>query len=279
MNKLLAFIRLTRPLNLFQGAIAILVCATLMQSFPSLEAIVLAVLIVWCFTAAGNALNDYCDVEIDLINRPDRPIPSGKITRQTALAFSIALFVIGAILTVFILTPAIGIVVAVAVFLLITYSVFFKKRAFWGNFIVAALLGLTFIFAALIFGDVLKGIAPFFLAFGFNLVREIVKDMQDVRGDRTEDAHTIPLQYGMRVAQAWVVWLTLMLMACAFLPYFLGVYGIYYLIVLAVAVELPLAYVIYSIRKDVGEANCGRLARVLKVDVFIGLIAIFVGRF
>ncbi|PIS29226.1 MAG: hypothetical protein COT43_04325 [Candidatus Marinimicrobia bacterium CG08_land_8_20_14_0_20_45_22] len=279
MNKLLALIRLMRPLNLFQGAIAILVCATLMQPFPSWERILLAVMIVWSFTAAGNALNDYCDVEIDRVNRPDRPIPSGKIARRTALIFSIALFVIGAILSVFILKPAIGIVVAVAIFLLVTYSLFFKKRAFWGNFVVAAILGLTFIFGALIFGDVRKGIAPFFLAFGFNLVREIVKDMQDVRGDQTGNAHTIPLQYGMRVAQRCVVGLTFLLMAGAFLPYFLDVYGIYYLVILSVTVELPLAFVIYSIRKDVGEVNCGRIARLLKLDVFFGLIAIFLGRF
>jgi len=268
-----------RPLNLFQGAIAVLVCATLMQSFPSWEMIAIAILIVWSFTAAGNALNDYCDVEIDRINRPNRPIPSGKISRRTALIFSIALFVIGVILTVFILTPAIGIVVAVAIFLLVTYSLYFKKRAFWGNFIVASILGLTFIFGALVFGDVRKGIAPFFLALGFNLVREIVKDMQDVRGDRSENAQTIPLQYGVRVAQNWIVWLTLLLMAGAFLPYFLGIYGIYYLVVLVIFVEIPLTFVVYSIRKDVGEANCGRLARLLKVDVFFGLIAIFLGRF
>ncbi|MFA7711772.1 MAG: hypothetical protein WCY30_11760, partial [Candidatus Neomarinimicrobiota bacterium] len=63
------------------------------------------------------------------------------------------------------------------------------------------------------------------------------------------------------------------------IPYFMGIYGIYYLLVLVLTVEIPLIYVIFSIGRDSSATNCGRLAAILKGDVFFGLLAIFVGRF
>lgn len=279
MGKAVAYIKLMRPLNLVQGAIAIFVCATLMDNFPAWWQVVLTTMIVWSYTGAGNSLNDYYDYEIDKINRPHRPIPSGKVTRKEALILAIILFVLGTALSIPVMSRQGLLVIVVTMSFLITYSIVFKRLPFWGNFIVSAILGMAFIFGTIVFGDVSKGITPFFLAFGFNMIREAVKDMQDVRGDRAEGASTIPLKYGMTAATNWVIILTIVLMIGSILPFLLGVYKIYYLIVLIFAIEIPLLYIIISIRKDNSEQNCMRLSSILKADIFFGLLAIYVGKF
>jgi geranylgeranylglycerol-phosphate geranylgeranyltransferase len=279
MLKLYAYFRLLRPLNLLQGAIALLVMATLMDSFPAWGVILCAVIIVWCYTGAGNALNDYYDAEIDKINRPKRPIPQGLVPRIRALWLSIFLFLIGSVAAIPFLTKELAVIIGFALFFLIAYSPVFKMRPFWGNVIVSAILGLTFLFAASLYGDLTRGIPPFCLAFGFNLIREMVKDVQDIGGDQACGAQTIPLRYGIIFSRRVIILCTVLLMIGALIPYGLGIYGKYYLLTLIFGVEIPLGFFIYSLQKDSSAANCARLAAFLKGDIFMGLLAIFLGKF
>ena len=279
MNKLLAYARLMRPLNLFQGAIALVVTATLMDGFPDWQMIVFAVIIVWSYTGAGNAWNDYRDAEIDKINRPNRPIPKGLVSRKGARNFAFVLFALGSLCIVPIFKIDLLVIMGVALFLLVSYSVWFKVKPFWGNFVVSLILGMAFLFAASVYGDIRRGIPPFFLAFGFNFIREIVKDIQDMDGDQTQGAQTIPLKYGIGFTRIIILILTLFLMSGALFPYFLNIYGKYYLLTLLLAVELPLVYFLIALFRDSSAANCGRLSGLLKVDIFFGLLAIFLGRY
>lgn len=279
MKNVLAYIRLMRPLNLFQGGIAILVTGTLMNQFPDWALILFGAGIVWCYTGAGNALNDYCDVEIDQINRPERPIPQGIISQRAALIFAICLFIIGTLLAIPLMTPVLTVIISAALLMLTSYSLYFKIRPLFGNLIVSLILGMAFLFAATVFGDIRKGIPPFLLAFGFNLIREIVKDIQDIEGDRAVNARTIPLTIGIPSTRILIFLLTIMLMIGALVLYFLDIYGIFYLLVLIFAVEFPLVYFLYSISRDSSAENCGRLSSLLKADIFLGLLALFLGRY
>ncbi|MBN2600952.1 MAG: geranylgeranylglycerol-phosphate geranylgeranyltransferase, partial [Candidatus Marinimicrobia bacterium] len=226
-----------------------------------------------------NALNDYCDAEIDRINRPNRPIPQGCISRKEALVFAVGLFVLGSLLACPILSPELSIIVGVALVMLIGYSLYFKVRPLFGNLMVSLILGMAFLFAATVFGDIRKGIPPFFLAFGFTLIREIVKDIQDMEGDRTVNARTIPLSIGIPSTRRLIFFLTVVLMIGAPIPYYFDIYGIFYLLVLIFTVEIPLVYFLYSISHDSSSENCGRLSSLLKADIFLGLLAIFLGRY
>ncbi len=279
MKTLYAYIRMMRPLNLFQGAIALLVAGTLMNQFPDWTVLLLAVGIVWSYTGAGNALNDFYDAEIDKINRPGRPIPQGLISKRNALLFSIVLFVIGTLWAIPLRSLELVIILVTALLFLITYSMFFKMRPLLGNAVVSFILGMTFLFAASVYGDIRKGVPPFILAFGFNLIREIVKDMQDVEGDSAQGARTLPLRYGIDIARRMVYLFTFVLMLGCLVPYMLNIYGKYYLLTLIIAVEIPLIYFLYSLHSDNSAKNCARLSSFLKGDIFFGLLAIFLGRF
>ena len=279
MKKLLAYFKIMRPLNLLQGGIAILVCMALADPKPEWLSVLLALVIVWAYTGAGNILNDYFDVEIDRINRPQRPIPAGLIQPRTALFYAIFLFALGTAAVVPVFNRQLAIIIPFALFFLITYTKFFKPRPLWGNLIVSAILGMTFLFGSSIFGDIRVGIVPCLLAFGFNFVREIVKDMQDVAGDQARGARTFPLVYGLTAARRLVIVATLILMVGALVPFYLKIYGKFYLLILVLTVEIPLIYVIFSISRDASATNCGRIAAILKGDIFFGLMANFAGKF
>lgn len=279
MKTLVAYIRLMRPLNLLQGAIVILVCATLMEQFPIWWKILLTIAVIWVCTGGGNALNDYCDSEIDKINRPKRPIPMGLVSKKGALIFSTLLFISSLLFAIPIWDLQVAIVLGIALFFLITYSLFFKMRVFVGNLIVSLILGMAFLFGTIIFGDILKGIVPFLLAFAFTLIREMVKDMQDVEGDRALGVNTLPMKYGINTSKHLVTIFTFLLMIGAIFPYILNVYGKFYLITVIFTVEIPLLYVIFSIQRDTSATNCSLISSVLKADIFFGLLAIYLGRF
>lgn len=256
-----------------------LVTATLFATFPPIGSIVIGIIIVICYSGAGNALNDYCDYEIDRINRPERPLPAGMISRKGALIWAGLLFAVGTGLGIIYGDQQMLMIMAVALILLVTYSLWFKQLPILGNVIVALILGMAFLFSATLFGDWTKGLPPALLAFGFNFIREIVKDMQDVAGDTVVGARTLPIRFGLKSARNVVIIAIVLLIISTFLPYGLGVYGKYYLGVVLFLVDLPLLYVLLAIWRDYSSRNCALLARVLKGDVFFGLLAIYLGKF
>ena len=279
MKTIAALIKLMRPLNLLQGSIAVLVTGTLFAEFPSLATVLVGIAIVCCYNGAGNALNDYCDYEIDRINRPTRPLPAGLVARWTALLWAILLFVIGSGLGIIYGQGPLLLIMGIALLLLVAYSLYFKRLPLIGNFVVAVILGMAFLFSATLFGEWRKGLPPALLAFGFNLIREMVKDMQDIEGDLAAGARTLPIRFGLKRARNIVVGALALLILGTFLPYWLGVYGRYYLYVVIGLVNLPLLYVMLAILRDYSSRHCGQLARILKGDVFFGLLAIYLGKF
>ncbi len=95
MNRLIAHIRLLRPLNLFIGALAVILSSMIVHYQGPRATLILSVIVIICYNGAANAFNDYIDHEIDKVNRPFRPISLGFVNRRTALFLSVILFCIG----------------------------------------------------------------------------------------------------------------------------------------------------------------------------------------
>jgi len=156
--------------------------------FMSLS-IYIAMVAAFLIAGAGNAVNDYVDVDADKINKPKRPIPSGKIKPRPALAFSAALFAIGILLALVINKNIVLLIAAVNTFLLIIYPLWLQNKILLGNISISYLVGSTFLFGGAAAAGAITEIAPIvlllLLAFFANLAREIVKDLEDVEGDRT----------------------------------------------------------------------------------------------
>jgi len=277
--KISGYFTLIRPLNVLQGAVSAIITAFIMEKLPPFRDILLAIFIIGAFTAAGNSFNDYCDYKIDAINRPKRPIPSGKISRKEALVLTVVFFTLGWAVAMPLMSQTILIILTIATICLITYSLFLKSTALVGNMIVALILGLSFIFSAAVYGDIKRGFAPFTLAFLFTLIREIIKDMQDIKGDEKHGAKTFPIAFGQIKAARLVSFLSVLLIVIAVALFLTGVYGFLYGIVVGITVVPVLIFTIISINRDQSIKNCGKLSSLLKYDIFFGLLAICLGRF
>ena len=279
MHPLLAAVKMLRPLNLVLGALAVLITAALMPAWPTWSAIGWAIATVLPFNAAANALNDYFDYPIDKVNRPDRPLVSGALPREAGWLLAVVLFVAGA-LAAFQLPPAAQrIALLIALPLMVLYTPVFKGLPLVGNAVVALILGLAFLFAGAAFGHLELMWAPFGLAAGFNLLREVVKDVEDVAGDAQAGVGTFAVRWGVSGGIKLALILTLLLMFSCLLPYILEVYGTTYLVAVIIGVELPLLYTFVYLDKHPNPVGAGWVAKVLKVDILAGLLAIYLSKF
>ena len=191
------FLSITRPVNSFMAGLAGVLgylIATGTITLPSLILLPVVALI----TAAGNVLNDYYDAEIDAVNRPDRPIPAGKVSREAARNFAIVLFVAGNVLCLLTNYLCLAIVVFNSI-LLAVYARYLKRTPAGGNVAVAYLTGSIFLFGGAFIG--VSGLVRNFSVFAITLLatmtRELLKAAEDVEGDRRGGARTLPAWIGV----------------------------------------------------------------------------------
>ncbi|WP_336034297.1 geranylgeranylglycerol-phosphate geranylgeranyltransferase [Halobacterium yunchengense] len=265
-------LELTRPVNtLAAGALTFTGAFVAGGAFAAPLATAAAVGATWLATAAGMAINDYFDREIDRINAPDRPIPRGAVSPRGALAFSAVLFA-GAIgLAASLPALALGIA-AVNLLGLVTYTEYFKGLPGAGNALVAYLVGSTFLFGAAAVGDPLAGGVLAVLAALSTFTREVVKDVEDVAGDREEGLRTLPIAVGERRALVLASALLVVAVAASPVPYLLGTFGVAYLVVVAPADALMLVAAYRSFEDPT------RGQQLLKLGTFVAAAAFVVGR-
>jgi 4-hydroxybenzoate polyprenyltransferase len=167
---------------------------------PRFGLLVLAALLV---AAAGYIINDYYDVKIDAINRPDRLVVGRVLRRRHAMLAHLLLSGVGVVLAAA-LSWRLGGVTLGAALLLWGYSARFKRIALVGNLSIAALTAALVLLPEL---QLLTGQRAVWLyalaAFLLTVVREIVKDIEDMRGDAQHDCRTLPLVWGVARSK-WV---------------------------------------------------------------------------
>lgn len=148
--------------------------------------------------AGGYIINDYYDVKIDYINKPDRVIIGKSITRRYAILFHVMLSSFGILIGLY-LSWKIAAVNIVSVFLLWLYSNNLKRLPFVGNFTVAFLTGLS-VFVVDLFYRTNNSLVIIYALFAFfmTLVREVIKDIEDLKGDNSFGCKTLPIVWGIR---------------------------------------------------------------------------------
>ena len=279
MNTFFYHIKLLRPLNVFTSGLAMVIGSGILGTLNNTGTLLLVMAVVMCFAGAANALNDVVDYEIDKINRPMRPLPSGFVKKRTALFISILLFSMGTLACLELSEAAKVIGIVIAMPFMVLYSKYLKGMPLIGNMIVAFILGLSFLFCGAAFNNMSPMCIPMILAFGLTLVRELVKDIADMEGDQSVGLKTFPITAGIEKS----IQLSIFLSACigmgAFIPYLYGTYGIWYGILLILGVEIPLGVVVVSLLNNPGISSAIHGARILKFSTLIGLIAIYAGTF
>ncbi len=274
--KMIAYLELARPVNCLIVAASVLVGGLLaraahwgMVGLASVSALLIA--------GGGYSVNDYFDQEIDRVNRPLRPIPSGRVGRRGALNCGLVLFALGILLSI-----PIGLVAALIAgstsVLLYLYSFSFKRRGLAGNLVVSLSTGLAFLYGAVAGGRPSGGTIPFIFAFLFHLGREILKDVEDVEGDRTAGAKTVPLRWGRGFALNFTSGVFLLLIFLTPIPYLMDIYNLFYLVAVLLGVDLALLLLLLWLRRGVLERRVVMVNQLLKVDMLVGLLALYLGR-
>ena len=276
---LVSFVKLSRPLNVIVTGFVVVVGGVLAARQAGVDlgdAIYIAGLSAALVAAAGNVINDVYDIKIDRINRQDRPLPSGRVSVVSAVVFSVVLFFDG-ILLGFSVSRKLGMIAITVALLLWGYSYKLKKLPVIGNVVVALCGGLAFIYGAEAVAGFKHGIFPALFAFLVQLSREIIKDVEDMPGDKAANARTLPLLIGGKHSLHVAAIPLFVLVVLTIVPHHLGMYGLNYLRLVIVTVDFPLLVLIYILTAK-GEAMRLRLAsQSLKVLMVMGLGVLFFG--
>lgn len=264
------YLEIIRPNICFLAILGLIVGLLLEKIPPPLW--LLPILAVFLITASGNVINDYFDYEIDKINKPERPLPSGRISRKNA-------FILYALLSFLGLLASLQISINfffLALFnsgLVFLYSKKLKKTLL-GNGVdswlaCSVFIAPIFIQNKLIFyspATVLAGIA-----FLGNYGREVLKDVEDVKGDKIHNAKTLPILLGSRKATIIGKIIILVASLLLFLPYILGFFSELYLI-------FSFILFLFLIR-IVRIKEIKKVQRMLKILMFLVIISFLISFF
>jgi len=272
------YLRLMRPLNSFIGALGILLGAHLTGNLSCNLALGLAILTAIAMTGGANAVNDFYDYEIDKINKPHRPVASGLIPREHSRYFAYGLFGIGLGASA-VIGPWPLAIAGISVLFLEGYSRWWKGIPVIGNVVVSLMIAVAFFYGAVVFGNGWAALPPACMGFLYTWGREIIKDLEDTEGDAAQAARTFPLLFGDTKAKLLTTVLFLLLLFGVLIPYVLNVYNVVYFVMVLVGVDLPILYVLVRLWRADTLGNYRHLSHVLKADMFIGLIAVFIGSF
>jgi len=260
------YLEIMRPGNCVMAGIAALIGLLVADAGAQPITAALVFFAVFAVTVAGNVVNDYFDREIDAVNRPGRPIPNNRISPDRAFSWSIALFALGCSLALFMNSLALAIAIFNSV-LLYFYARNLKVTPFAGNLAVGYLTGSTFIFGGAAGDDIEITLFLFLLASLATLAREIEKDIEDVAGDRSSGARTLPIVIGERKASILAALFVAATIGLSYLPPL----GRAYLAAVTVADLLFLGAMASIIR---GEAP--RAQKMLKMGMAAALAAFMV---
>jgi 4-hydroxybenzoate polyprenyltransferase len=147
--------------------------------------------------ASGYIINDYYDIKIDLVNKPDRVVIGRYVKRRWALLINQIFNGLGILLGLFI-SRKVALVNMTAVFCLWLYANQLKRLAFWGNLMVAILTGFSLLVLAVYYPGHQREVWVYAIfSFFITLIREIIKDMEDVKGDEKHGCRTLPIIWGI----------------------------------------------------------------------------------
>ncbi len=284
--KVIAYIELARPHNLVATVITTLIGWLAVYVITGRCAInpLYPVLTVVLVAASGYVINDYFDAEVDAINKPYRPIPSGRVSRREALILSIALLVPAIIMPLLSGPISLAFVVLNAA-LLFAYSYKIKELGLLGNLVVAFEGAASIIYGGLSLAEALNTIGkvcvtfiPAAYAFLLLLGREIVKTIEDYRADALRNVRSLPRIIGIKASSLISSTLLLLVVLISPIPYLMLNYGVPYMALAALtdAIILYSIFKLLCIKELTAERIAAKIRSYLKVAIFIGSLAFLI---
>jgi 4-hydroxybenzoate polyprenyltransferase len=249
--------------------------------------------------AAGYIINDYFDVQIDTINRPDRILVNRVVKRRWAIFLHLLFSLLGIAGSIYISfrlgSPVIAIGNTLCVILLWFYSTHFKRQILTGNVLIAALTAwvivvIYFFSGARIVGDGNWELAnyPFNIkslfkstmiyagfAFIISLIREVVKDLEDMEGDAKYNCRTMPIAWGVPAAKVFIgVWLIVLIVALSIILFYAFKTGWRWGVVYgAILVWVPSIKIFQVLKHARVSEDYHKLSNFIKIIMLAGILS------
>jgi len=225
------FVKIIRPINCAMMGLAVVVGGVIASGSLDLSLrLFLGSLTGFSLAGVINVLNDIHDLELDRINRPERPLPSGELKVRAAAAWASVLLAIG--LASASLVSAVCLAFAgLAALLGGLYNRSLKRTGLPGNVVVAAIVSLPFVYGWLAVGGGDRPLLWLFsiTAFCAILGREVLKGMADVEGDSQKGIRTVAVTKGMRTAAYAATGLFIVAILLSFLPLLMKLVSLIYI--------------------------------------------------
>lgn len=277
-NKILSYIKITRPINVLITFFVVVVAILISQKAQTdLYSILFASIAASLVAAAGNIVNDIYDIESDKISHPNRVLVLGMLSPKEAV-YLINFLNIIAIIIASRVSEILFFLVILSSVILFLYSFYLKKLPLVGNIVIASLTGLTFVYGGFAAGNPMAAIVPALFAFLINLIREIVKDMQDIEGDTKAGVITFPNRFGFQKSKSLIAFITIALLLYTLYPFITELYKIEYFIVVMIFVNPLLILSLKILFDSKKENNLCVVSNMLKLNMVLGLVAIYLGK-
>lgn len=267
-----------RPVNCIMMGFAVVVGeVAILGGMPTPTQLALGFSVSFLLTASSMIHNDVIDLEIDRINAPQRPLPSGMVSKEKALIAS-AIFGITGILAA---APLSWIAMLIAILTFVSsyaYNTRGKRLGIVGNVMVAFCIAVPFLFGGIVVLNAVDvTVAAFFLlAFLSNIGREVTKGIADVEGDRTKGIMTVAVSNGEKTASRLAAAFYILPVLITPLPYLLGNLGILYAVVVA-AVDAGFIYSSFSILRSQTKESALSVKRQVRYWMLLAMFAFLLG--
>jgi geranylgeranylglycerol-phosphate geranylgeranyltransferase len=241
--RLEALVHITRPQIAAQAAAFTLLGAYLNAGlpFPRPDTVATAALVVALVVAFGFVSNDYVDLEVDRLNRPERPLPAGQLSRQDALYLAV-LLLMAALAVACLLPPLLFSITCANLALTLAYSLLLKRTVLLGNTAMALLNSSVLLFGGLTTGPVAPLVwAVAGMSFVYTLGQEVLYTVDDVAGDAQAGLVTTAVYFGVGPSLQLFRALMVMVILLALIPWWLAALSPLYLAALLLCTVLPLA--------------------------------------
>lgn len=275
-----ALLRLIRPVNCLMMGFAVVVGAALAVGVDIVsycKALTLGFATSFALTAGAMAVNDYHDREIDAINEPGRPIPSGDVKPGEALALSSAMSALGLIAAWMTNLPCLAVAGFTWVVMML-YSTRGKRTGLPGNLLVSTCIAVPFVYGGLAVENSLSMSSLMFslLAFLSNTGREVTKGIVDLDGDRNEGVRTVAVSKGVRAAAVVSAISYLSAATISFIPLSLSLVSAWYAPLVAVT-DAGLIHSSFSLLRDPSVENSRRVKNRVLIWMMFGLLGLLLG--
>ena len=281
-RRILGFIRIIRPINGFMMSLAVFIGAWLTINDPLSPAVLHKILLgaVTAFTLSGAsmAINDYCDYEIDKINEPHRPLPSGIIKLKESLILAASLILIGLTAALF-TNLRTALLALISMIVSVTYAVKGKRTGLPGNFLVSFCVAVPFIYGGLIANEEFdfKLLLFSLMAFLSNTGREVTKGIVDVSGDEAQKMKTIAVVYGEKAAAILASIFFLSSVLLSFAPPMMNIVSVWFIPFVIVA-DVGFIFSSASLIQRPTRQNAKKIKNLILIWMMMGMIAFLAGK-